>query len=565
MKRSRVVSSLLLAAVVGCSDGPTEPDDSLRLDLGKVFIASGGEADTLMVAGGAGAEYTVVPFFGTEANNANLTLEIAGQGIASVSGPPNPASLPGALFSRVPALGELTVGGRALNGAREFHRRLREHERELINSRRDLGTGITPNFSRAAAARAVPQVGEVITINTGTSNTNLCTLFAGRRGRVAAVSDRAIIVADVENPAGGFTDAEYRAFATTFDTLVYPVVTSNFGTPGDIDQNQRSIIFFTRAVNQLTPRDVEYVIGGYFFGGDFLPNDQCLASNRGEYFYMLVPDPSGEINNNVRPKDNLLRTTIPVLAHEFQHLINASRRVANNAGGEEVWLNEGLSHIAEELLFYRTSGLAPRQNIGRTEIVASQRAQDALFNYQVSNLFRYAKYLENPEANSPYQRSDSLAVRGATWSFLRYAADRRNGADAQLWKQLVESQPAGLENLKAALGAEAIPMIRDWTASVYADDAVTGIEARFTQPSWNFRTLLPAFRSADGEQIFTRLPLKTHPLVEATPLAITLKGRGAASFVRFATGPSGEAQIVMTTAGGGALPAAVQVAVVRTK
>lgn len=560
MRFSLLLPTLLVAATAGCSDGPNEPDTSLRLDVGKVFIASGAEADTLTIRGGAGAEYTLIPFFGTEANGATLALDITGQGIAPVVGPPNPAAIPDALFSRTPA-----SLGTSDSGTDAFHRRLREYERDLLSAHRGVAGGATPNFSRSAATRAVPQVGEVISINTGTSSTNLCSAFSGRSGRVAAVSQRAIIVADVVNPAGGFTDEEYRSFGAAFDTLVYPVNVENFGEPSDLDQNQRSIVFFTRAVNQLTPANVQYVIGGYFFGGDLLLPDQCLASNRGEFFYMLVPDPAGEVNGNVRTKESLLRSTVATLGHEFQHLINASRRIANNAGGEEVWLNEGLSHIAEELLFYRTSGLGPRQNIDITRLRASQQALNAVNTYQLSNIFRYIEYLENPEANSPYQRSDSLAVRGATWSFLRYAADRRNGSDAQLWKQLVEARTSGLENLKTALGSEAIPRIRDWTVSVYADDAGFPVDAAYTQPSWNFRSLILAFRNQQGQPSYPQYPLKVRPLAEATPLNVTLKGRGAAAFVRFATGASGETLINMATTGGGALPATVQVAVVRTK
>ena len=42
-------------------------------------------------------------------------------------------------------------------------------------------------------------------------------------GKVVAITDKAIVVADTANPAGGFTDAEYRSIGVTFDTLVDPV------------------------------------------------------------------------------------------------------------------------------------------------------------------------------------------------------------------------------------------------------------------------------------------------------------------------------------------------------
>src|SRR5204863_8605906 len=98
------------------------------------------------------------------------------------------------------------------------------------------------------------------------------------------------------------------------------------------------------------------------------------GSNFAEMFYLIVPDPSGTINGNVRTKAEVTQSSISVLAHEYQHLINAARRLYINDAEdfEEVWLNEGLSHIAEELLFYRTAGLQPRSNIDATTITASQ-------------------------------------------------------------------------------------------------------------------------------------------------------------------------------------------------
>jgi hypothetical protein len=185
------------------------------------------------------------------------------------------------------------------------------------------------------------------------------------------------IVADTANPAGGFTSAEYASFAAAFDTLAYPVDVQHFGRPTDLDRNGRVIIFFTSAVNALTPRGASFVVGGFFWNRDLFPRAGtrgCLGSNDGELFYMLAPDPSGTVNGNARTRDYVLRTSVAVLAHEFQHLINASRRlyVLNSSTfNEEVWLNEGLSHAAEELVFFRATRLAPRSRIALATLRAS--------------------------------------------------------------------------------------------------------------------------------------------------------------------------------------------------
>ena len=109
----------------------------------------------------------------------------------------------------------------------------------------------------------------------------------------------------------------------------------NFGAPCDIDDNGKIAILFTRAVNELTPANSPSFVGGFFFPRDLFPAhaaptfDVCATSNEGEMFYMLVPDPTGAINGNV-PARLRRQLTTGILAHEFQHLINAGRRMYVN-------------------------------------------------------------------------------------------------------------------------------------------------------------------------------------------------------------------------------------------
>ena len=169
---------------------------------------------------------------------------------------------------------------------------------------------------------------------------------------------------------------------------------------------------------------------------------------------MLVPDPRGVVNGNVRTVDFVQRVTVGVLAHEFQHLINGSRRLYVNKAPvwEETWLNEGLSHVAEELTFYEVSGLRPQENVG-PQALGDSHAADAFNRYQSDNVARLVEYLRNPDAAS-LMGIDALPTRGAAWSFLRYAADRDGGDDAAFWHALANSTTSGLANLQAVLGAE---------------------------------------------------------------------------------------------------------------
>ena len=279
-------------------------------------------------------------------------------------------------------------------------------------------------------------VGDVVKLNV--NGDSACSNPIYHAARVVAVSNRAVILSDTLNPKNGFTTADFQRFGARFDSLVYPLDVANFGDPTDIDKNGgRIAILFTRAVNELTPRGSSQYVGGFAFSRDLFPNagnaraQACAASNQGEYFYALTPDPSGSINGNVRSTGFVDSVTTAVLAHELTHIINASRRLyVNNANDfEEKWLDEGLAHEAEELLYYRESGLSPRSNIDLALTRATTAARTA-YNLDMSgNASRYRSYLLAPAASSPYAAGDSLPTRGAAWSLLRYAVDRLNATD----------------------------------------------------------------------------------------------------------------------------------------
>jgi hypothetical protein len=422
------------------------------------------------------------------------------------------------------------------------------------------GGGKTVGPGGGTGARA-PSVGDILRLNTNTESACDTTTAGFRSGRVVAVGDRAVIVADTRNPAGGFTDEEYRSFAAAFDTLVYPVDVANFGEPTDLDENGRSIIFFTSAVNAETPRGADYIVGGFFWERDLFPktgNGACRGSNDAEMFYMLVPDPNGTVNGNTRTKAYAQRVTVSTLGHEFQHLINASRRlyVTQTTTREEVWLNEGLSHVAEELLYFRASGLAPRRNVTITDVRGATGGTTTFNQYQVQNANRFATYLRTVERASPYADDDSLQTRGATWDFLRYAADRRGGSEPAFWQALVNTNLRGMRNLQSALGASASvrDWFRDWAVSNYTDDQVSGVEPAFLKQSWDQRSVLSALSG---------YPLPVRALVEGVPQRVdTLPGGGAAYFAF--TVPTGVSATLRTRAlGGGTVPPALRLSVVR--
>jgi hypothetical protein len=348
------------------------------------------------------------------------------------------------------------------------------------------------------------------------------------------------------------TDADYQQLANRFQNEQYAVLAANFGQPSDLDGNGAVVVLYTRAVNELTPANVGYVIGGFFYARDLYPRvatqrlGACPGSNEAEMFYMLAEDPDGEINGNQRNAD-MIRRGLGTLGHEFQHLINASRRLHVNAISpivfEETWLDEGLSHIAEELAFYHTGGVGPRQNLDQNRILSSDQTRNAFNDYSIQNFFRLRSWMQSPTTRSPFGNEDDLATRGAAWSFLRYAADRRGGNDQQLWFALVNTSARGFDNLRQVFGfADPLPWFQDWGVANYTDDAVPGVAPRFTHPSWNFRDVYmnQAFGSA--------FPLSVQTLAAGTPLNLSVRA-GSSAYLRFGVAPATQADVRVTASG----------------
>jgi hypothetical protein len=515
----------------------------------------------------AGAEYAVVAHYNTAVTGIATPIEVVGNGIVA----------PSLVFPTTASTTTSIIGAEPAGRDVAFELALRQRERREIGARvagarawyAAARSAPTPSASAPGASYvtipATAREGDLLTFNVNASD--FCSNPQLRTARVAAITNGAVILADTSNPAGGFTDEEYRAFGVAMDTLVNPVDTTAFGAPSDIDKNGRVGILFTKAVNELTPQGSPGgIILGFYYIRDLLPKrspfGDCPGSNESEMFYILVPDPNGSVNGNVRTKAAVQNTATSTVGHEYQHLINASRRMYINDAPqvvEEIWLNEGLSHTAEELLFYRASGLAPRSNIDATPLAGGSPTRTAFDAFQRNNIARYREYLRAPEANSPLSLDDALATRGATWSFLRYLADRTRTTDGDFWHRLVNSKLTGTPNIDDVLsgtGVTAVAALRDWSISVMADDNVPGLSTVFQQPSWNFPSAMPA--------VGLSYALAPRVLGDAEAASATLKG-GGNSYLRFAVPQNQEALIQVTGFSGAPLTPGMRLLVVRIK
>jgi hypothetical protein len=523
--------------------------------VGESAVLTGFAASEFCFSGTtAGAEFTAIPFY-SDFTGSLLRLSISTGGTTTA-----------AVTRMVPTFEVTTsLGAPRLRKDEAFEMALRERsERELAPLIPMARAANQQSAARLNVAVAVPQVGDLMRLNANSSSS--CTSPNYRTGRVVAITDRAIVVSDTANPANGFTTADYQYFGAGFDTLVYPVDTANFGGPTDKDNNQHVILFFTRAVNELTPPGQSFYVGGFFFSRDLFPTTTtggiqgCAGSNFAEMFYMLVPDPAGSVNQNVRTVDFVKGVTLGTLAHEFQHLINASRHLYTNSSGvfEDVFLDEGLAHEAEELVFFKASGLAPGQNISYESMQSSQTVLDAFNTFEAPNFRRFREFLTNPNTNSPYASNSTISTRGAIWSFLRYAADRRGGSESELWFQLA-NPPAGVHgvaNLTHAVTSDLGNWVRDWSTANYADDLVSGISQFDTDPSWNIRSVVTAV----GQGMWA---LDTQQVDSAGITSVAI-GDGSAAYLRFGVRP-GSVGGGRITARASNVPTTFSLTVIRTK
>lgn len=495
------------------------------------------------------AEFVAVPFFASRAPRSRSgDLRVVGTGIRGAS---SAIVTPAPIAPRADA--------RPLPDDAFEHALRRREARELAPLIAQARQAHEPADAVRNAIPAGAVVGDVVTINASPSHA--CSFPSDaerdrdmRTGRIVAITPKAIVVADERNPSGGFTQAEYRELGTIFDTLVAPVNEQAFGAVGDVDANGRVVIFYTARVNQISRGGTSYV-GGFFWARDLLPTSVCGTSNVAEIFYMLVPDPNGEINGVRRTKEFVRQVTVGTLGHEHQHLINASRRIANPLAepSEATWLNEGLSHIAEELLFYRSSGLQPRMNIGAAQFTG--QVVDRYYDFQHNNTVRFEHWLARPDSTGPFDVTDSLATRGAAWAFLRYLADRRP-ADGDIWYRLVNNPRTGIGNVEEVFGVNILDAVRDWAIAMYVDDYAGNLPAAHQFASWNFRSLYPA------------LPRGPYPIAYSELFNNSSRIRdleaGSAWYFPFRTRAGDETRVWMRRTEGSPMPA-VTVTIVRVR
>lgn len=195
-----------------------------------------------------------------------------------------------------------------------------------------------------------------------------------------------------------------------------------FGSVSDVNGDGKVVALFTPQVNQLGAQGGG-IITGFFTANDLYPNSAGnAASNYMEILYIMVPDPAGRYGVNVSREFAMSNLLPSVLVHELQHAISYNQHVFVAGGASErAWLNEGMSHLAEDI-----------------------------FGQGQENPSRYAIFLRNPQAYSLVAGgSPGLAARGAAYLFLRFLYEQHGSPEGFL-RRLVKTNKSGVENVEAA-------------------------------------------------------------------------------------------------------------------
>jgi hypothetical protein len=534
-----------VALLAACSSGPSDPPPPPSEACVNQPVTQLAVAAHLIIDPATSSGCLRLPEAG--ASGASYLLVLASTSATAVKGPYLlRSSTPAVPLELIPpALSQTPAGLRSGGAAGRFEQALRNREEELA-----ADPANRPVFSAAPRVAVAPPVGDVRSFKVCSNLT--CTSFTTVMATARYVGPHSAVYIDNTVPQNDpLQDADFANLGGTFDTRHYPIDTTAFGRESDIDGNGVVLILMTDAVNALTPDCTDGRVIGFFFGGDLLTGPN---SNRAEIFYTLVPEPARATNCKVVTRTAAVNNLKPTLIHEFQHMISFNQHVLIRSGNsEQVWLNEAMSHFAEEL---------GGRKIPDVECIG------AGFNscrslYTGGNILDSYNYLKDTESHYmlfPSGTQGTLEERGAVWLFLRWTLDHFSPDTTfgtPTTRALVATSLTGVANLTAVTAGSFSDMVPRWLMAAYLDD---GPDLPFEPTgwlrfhSWGLRAIWEDPRNqttANPPGPFNGFPLVPLALGGAFSRADTLKSGSGRHFLITQTsgGPAIDLQVLKNSAG----------------
>jgi hypothetical protein len=470
-------------------------------------------------------EYLIVPQAATGLPGRTLNFVLQGTAALTAAPPVVTASIQAAPGS----------------AADRFHEFLRRGEE--ARSWGSLKAGDAPARAPAAAELRVPKpvVGNLRAFSVCSDLD--CRNFAQVGAVARAVGQRLAVFIDTLAPANGLTQSDLDGLIALFDTRLYALDTTAFGRESDINQDSVVIVLMTNVVNRLvTAAECDAngaYVAGFFLGADIDPlyaTDGRL--NHAEVFYSIVPDPSGTLSC-AHSVSQVTRFVPITFVHEFQHMISYNQHVlVRRRNAEQLWLNEALSHYAEELG-------------GRSFL--DQGDNQTFTDYVIGDLYNAYNFLEEPGDHflMPRIGIGTLEERGAQWLFVRYlvdqvATDNTRPAWDVVTRRLVQTGDTGASNVQAVAGTPFATVVGRWALTNWVDDHPTfPAPAALTYKSWNFRSTFAQLNAQNPTRFPTAFPLvPTSSEGSAIDLSGTL--RAGSGLYHFALHPPSAPAFVLT-------------------
>lgn len=347
---------------------------------------------------------------------------------------------------------------------RMFERRVREKVRELLEglTPEDRGSGEAEPRASIAGTGAPPQTAVFNVITDPTGDVWNPAYYTTVTADLKYNGTNALLYVDQSTHVSCITDQDAADLGQRFNDEIHVTNRTYFGHESDLNEDGKVAILLTPVVNEMTDpgsASTTGFISGFFNPIDLIPNyADPDVTNGMEIFYTIVPDPENRYGNEypTEPAIEIIRGT---LAHEFQHMIMFNYRVIMYdylaRYVEELWIDEGLSHVAEDLN-----------------------------GHDESNIRRANLFLEDPGDVTLVYGGDALDERGASFLFLRYLGDRFGES---IYKKIVQSMKSGMSNIEQAAGERFTELFADWSAACYLSGMGITSDPRFNYSSVDLR------------------------------------------------------------------------------
>lgn len=382
-----------------------------------------------------------------------------------------------------------------------FHAQLREAEAAVEDEMVDVPS---PSLSYAVKTLSVGDEQGFRVLNSFSSSSSYTSVTA----ELLLQTDYFNIFVDVRD-VSSFSYAEIEQIADDFLSVIEKE-REIFGTESDVNGDGRFDILFTRVVNELGGSQGG-IVTGFFYAMDLFESAKFPVSNEKEIIFVMVPDPEGEHGSAVSNSFAINNIIKGVLPHEYQHMINFNRHYFQNAGlAEKSWLNEGLSHLAEDL--HSLNG-------------------DEITGFGLENPARVSSYLSSI-SNTCFTCGTGLAHRGGSYLLLKYLYGQAQNLEfpgvnggADMIQKLLNTDLRGVENIMHVLYGpeETDANFRDvmglFALAIYFSDTGLSDDSRFQFEGFDLRGAV-----SDNRGTFLNGP--SIQTISAFPFVDSLQGTG---------------------------------------